>query len=805
MTLIVKYDGEISIAVGRSRKETKWKNKEILWSDLVHKFNETTRTAETHNEFMASPRSRRAEIKDVGGFVGGYLSQGVRKADSVQNRSVITLDIDHAKADQDILETLDMLYGCSAVIYSTHKHTPDNPKLRLVIPINRPVFTDEYEAISRRIAGDLGINDFDDTTFQPSRLMYFPSTSKDGEYLFQKIDAPWLDADEVLNTYFDWKDSSSWPISDRVDKIVARDMKKQGDPLDKPGLIGAFCRCYNIHEAIEKYLQDDYEACGMENRYTYKGGSTAAGLVVYDDKFAFSHHGTDPSSGKLCNAFDLVRIHKFGLKDEDVKPDTPSNRLPSYKEMVEFARKDKSVVKLLNIQRYEDAKGDFDDDFECDEEISNDWMGDLEVDGKGKIKSTINNILLILRNDYKVKDKLALNKFNNKCITLGKLPWREVNKNNNELRDLDDAGLRHYLEAEYSITGSNKIYDASALVMEENAFHPVKQYLGTLEWDGESRLDSLLIDYLGADDTEYIRAVTRKAIVACVARIKNPGCKFDYVLTLVGKQGVGKSTIFKKLGRQWFSDSFTTVQGKEAVEQIQGYWLIEMAELSGLRKSDVEIVKHFISKQEDVFRPAYGRKTETHPRQCVFFGTTNNNDFLSDNTGNRRFWAVDTMVHEPEKDLFTQLTREGVNQIWAEAQHVYQQGEKLYLNKDMEGMANKIQEQHTKVDERIGLAEEYLNTPITEDWQDMDTPDRVNYIQDKDVISQRGTVLRDKVSVIEVWMECLGGQKKDLDRRRSNEIVSILHSIKGWEQDKKVSRVKGYGIAKCFTRSVNNI
>ncbi|GKX27864.1 hypothetical protein SH1V18_03440 [Vallitalea longa] len=801
----MKYDGEISIAVGRSRKETKWKNKEILWSELVNKLSETTRTAETHNEYMASPKGRQSEIKDVGGFVGGYLSQGVRKVDSVQNRTVITLDIDHAKSDNDIFDSFDMLYGNAAVIYSTHKHTPEIPKLRLVIPINRPVFTDEYEAISRRIAGDLGINDFDDTTFQPSRLMYFPSTSKDGEYLFQKLDAPWLDADQILNTYFDWKDSSSWPISDRVNKIVARGIKKQGDPLEKPGLIGAFCRCYNIHEAIEKYLQDEYEPCAMENRYTYKLGSTAAGLITYDDKFAFSHHGTDPASGKLCNAFDLVRIHLFGLKDEDAVPNTPSNRLPSYKEMVEFCSKDKTVRKQLGKEKIQSAIEDFEGIELKDGEIDTSWTENLDIDGKGRIRSSIDNILIILKNDYKLKVKLAFNKFNNKCIALGNLPWRKINKNNNELRDLDDAGLRHYMEATYGITGGNKIYDASALIMEENAFHPVMDYLNTLEWDGQPRIDTLLIDYLGAEDTEYVRAVTRKAFVACVARIKNPGCKFDYVLTLVGKQGVGKSTILKKLGGKWFSDSFTTVQGKEAVEQIQGYWLIEMAELSGLRKAEVETVKHFMSKQEDVFRPAYGRKTETHPRQCIFFGTTNNSDFLTDSTGNRRFWAVDTMVVEPTKNIFTELTKEVVNQVWAEALHLYQQGEKLYLNKDMEGMANKVQEQHTKVDERIGLVEDYLNTPIPEDWYDMDVFDRTNYIHNIDSISQKGTILRNRISVIEVWTELFNGQKKDLDRRKSMEINNILKAIKGWEMYKKsggVGRIKGYGRQRIYIKSV---
>ena len=795
----MKHDGEITIAVGRSRKETKWKNKEIHWSDLVKKLSKTTKTAETHNEYMSSPKARQAEIKDVGGFVGGYLSQGSRRSDNVVNRSIITLDIDYAKANDDLLETLDLLYGNAAVMYSTHKHTPENPKLRLVIPLNRPVFADEYEAIARKIAGDLGINYFDDTTFQPSRLMYWPSTSKDGEYLFKQIDGPWLDANQVLDSYFDWTDSSAWPISDRVDKIIAKGIKKQGDPLEKPGLIGAFCRCFSIHDAIDIFLKDEYESCDIENRYTYKPGSTAAGLVTYDNKFAYSHHGTDPATGKLCNSFDLVRVHKYGLKDEDVKPNTPSNRLPSYKAMVDFASKNKTVRQQLGKERLEAVQEDFADDIEID----TDWMGALDIDGKGKIRSSINNILTILRNDHRLKDKLALNKFNNKSLALSNLPWREVNRNNNELKDIDDSGLRHYLESTYDVTGVNKIHDATALIVEENSFHPVLDYINSLEWDGTKRVETLLIDYLGAKDNGYIRTITRKAIVACIARLKRPGCKFDYVLTIIGKQGIGKSTLLKKLGGRWFSDSFNTVQGKEAVEQIQGYWIIEIGELKGLRKAEAEAVKHFMSKQEDVFRPAYGRRTETHPRQCVFFGTTNTHDFLNDVTGNRRFWVVNTMVQEPTKNLFKELDQMEIDQIWAEAYHLYRQGEKLHLDKAMEEEANRIQEQHTKTDERAGLVEEYLNILLPEDWYELDTIDRVNYIQNRDSLSEKGTMQRDLISVIEIWTELFGGQKKDLDRRKSMEINNILRSFKNWKIYKKAGgklRIKGYGQQRVYTK-----
>ena len=147
--------------------------------------------------------------------------------------------------------------------------------------------------------------------------------------------------------------------------------------------------------------------------------------------------------------------------------------------------------------------------------------------------------------------------------------------------------MRHYIEAVYEISGPSKINDALAIVQEKHRFHPIRDYLDSLSWDGLPRLDTLLIDYLGAEDTEYVRTVTRKAFTAAVARIYQPGGKFDYMIVLVGPQGIGKSLILKLLGQRWFSDSLTTVQGKEAYEQLQGAWLVEMAELSATKKAEV--------------------------------------------------------------------------------------------------------------------------------------------------------------------------------------------------------------------------
>lgn len=792
----IQHDGNIDIATGRSRKETNWKNKEMSWSALVEKLSSTHRTAETYTEYITAKKLRQDEIKDVGGFVGGALSGGRRKFDSVVHRQLLTLDIDFG--EPGIWEDFAMLYDNAAVVYSTHKHSPQAPRLRLILPLDRPVFADEYVAIARRIAGDIGIDYFDHTTFEPSRLMYWPSTSKDGEFYFNYQDGPWLSADQMLGRYRDWRDSSEWPVSSRNHDIVLRAIKKQGDPLEKPGIVGAFCRTYGIAEAIDTFLSDVYETCDVEDRYTYKEGSTAAGLVVYDDKYAYSHHGTDPVSRKLCNAFDLVRLHLFGLKDEDSPVDTPSNRLPSFTEMVEFATKDPRVRKQIGSERLQDARGDFDEDLQ-EEDLNDDWIAELDVDRKGNYYSTINNIILVLKNDPRLKGRFAFNAFEQREIATKNLPWRKITPQTKYLTDRDDAGVRHYLENTYGMTGIQKVKDAMDIVLIDNTFHPVRDYIDSLKWDGVSRVDTLLIEYLGAEDNEYIRAVTRKTLTAAVARVYNPGVKYDYVTTLVGKQGIGKSTIIKKLGREWYSDSFGTVQGKEAYEQIQGVWLVEMGELAGLKKAELETVKHFISKQVDRYRVAYGRRIENFPRQCVFFGTTNHKDFLRDPTGDRRFWPVATEVSAPRKNVWNQLTGEEVNQIWAEAMTFYKAGETLFLSPELEEIAFATQAEHREQDERAGIIQKYLDTLLPDNWDDLDVYQRRAYLQG-DELQPSGTKRRTRVCVAEIWCEVLGGMQRDMNRFNTKDLHNIMRSMDGWaEYDGKI-RTKLYGLQRGFYR-----
>ncbi|MBS0175423.1 MAG: hypothetical protein JSR64_15390 [Nitrospira sp.] len=793
----ITHDGIIEIATGRNRKETNWRNRETSWSELVRKLSATHRTAETYTEYITSKKARQDEIKDVGGFVGGYLTSGRRKASSVLHRQLITLDLDYCSAE--FWEDLTLVYGNAAVVYSTHKHSPDNPRMRLVMPLDRPVRPDEYEAISRRIAGVLGIELFDPTTFQPERLMYWPSTAKEAVYEYHVQDGPWLVADDLLATYRDWRDSSEWPVSERVDKLVQRSMQKQGDPLEKPGVIGAFCRTYTIHEAIELFLDDVYESCSIEGRYSYKEGSTAAGLVTYDDKYAYSHHGTDPTSGKLCNAFDLVRIHKFGLKDEDAREGTPGNKLPSYVAMTDFAGRDPKVRKLIVAERLDSARSDFEvEEVEIEEVEAYDdsWREKLEVDRKGNIFGTIDNITLILENDPYFRGRIAYDDFEKCEVAIRDLPWRKVSWQTRRLLDRDDANIRHYLEKAYGISHLTKTKDAMQVWAQKTVFHPVKDYLNGLTWDGEPRVDTLLVDYQGAEDSEYTRMVTRKILVAAVARVFRPGCKFDTILTLVGKQGLKKSSLIAKLGRQWFSDSFSfnqlTKNETKACEQVQGVWLIEIAEMSGMAKAEIETVKHFVSKTEDRFRVAYGHRTENFPRQCVFFATTNKTDFLRDPTGNRRYWPVQVMEQEPVKDVFKDLTEGEIDQVWAEAVEYFKKGEKLYLPEDMVETATEVQRMHTEEHPWVSIIQEYLDIKLPENWSQMDRDERMFYIREEDGLNERGVQYRTRVCIHEIWAEALG-KRELIDERSAATIRNAMATIEGWKEEKNMLRYGIYG------------
>lgn len=791
-TLKLIHDNSINIAVGLSATSKVWKNTKILWSELVCKLSEATKTAETYKQFISASKAEQGKIKDVGGFVGGFLTNGRRDKTNVLYRQLITLDVDFSH--ENFWWDFTMLFGCAAVIHSTHKSTEEKPRHRLIIPLDREVSQEEYQAIARKIAGDLNIDLFDQSTFDVNRLMFWPSVSSDMDYYFEYQDGEFLSADNVLNQYTDWHDTSEWPTSSDYTETIKSAIKKQEDPETKRGIVGVFCRTYTIQEAIETFLSEEYESAA-DGRYSYTKGTTAAGLIVYEDKFAYSHHGTDPAGGRLCNAFDLVRIHKFGHLDTGKEKNEQDKK--SFKMMEEFAAKDPATRRRIADEKFAEAKYEFAEGLENAEAEDDSWVEQLEANTRGEYESSANNINLIIQNDPNIKNAFKLNTFDNKRYVVHSLPWRKVN--GTELfRDVDYAGIRNYIECVYGIVSSHKVDDALSLEFEKKKFHPIVDYLKSVEWDGVERVNTLLIDYFGAEDNDYTRAAIRKMLCAAVARVLEPGIKFDLALVLVGDQGTYKSTFIKKLGKEWFSDTFTTVQGKESFEQIQSAWVVEMAELSGLKKAEVETIKLYISKQEDSFRPAYGRVVETYKRQCVFFGTTNSKDFLRDPTGNRRFMPVDVRKEYVKKDVPTDLTEEVIDQIWAEAYKLYNDGESLYLEGNENTLARIEQIKHAETDERKGVIENFLEKLYPDNWHELDLYERRNWLDDP--IAKNGTVKRTCVCVAEIWCECLGKDKADMSRYNTREINETLKSLCDWEAVSSTKNFPIYGKQKYYRR-----
>lgn len=790
----LEYDENLSIAIGMGVSSKIWKNTKITWNALVQKLSTPVVTAETYKQFINATKEEQSKIKDVGGFVGGFLTNSRRDKTNVLYRQLITLDVDFSH--ENFWWDFTMLFDYAAVIHSTHKSCPEKPRHRLIIPLDREVSQEEYQAIARKVAEYLNIDLFDQSTFDVNRLMFWPSVSSDMEYYFEFQDGPFLEADYILSLYNDWHDTSEWPTATDSTDVIMQAIKKQEDPENKKGIIGLFCRTYSIQEAIETFLSDVYIPAG-EGRYTYINGSTAAGLIVYDDKFAYSHHGTDPAGGRLCNAFDLVRIHKFGHLDTGKEKEDKDKK--SFKAMEEFASKDPLAKKHIADEKFAEAKFEFAEETiqEAEEQTDGDWMSQLDANTKGDFENSANNLNIIMQNDQFIKNAFKRNTFDNKVYITRSMPWRSIPAPE-PVRDVDYSGVRNYIECIYGIVASQKVDDAMALEIEKKKFHPIKEYIRAQKWDGIPRINKLLIDYFGAEDNAYTRAAIRKMLVAAVARVFEPGTKFDTALILVGEQGTYKSTFIKKLGMEWFSDTFTTVQGKESFEQIQGAWLIEMAELSGLKKAEVESIKHYISKREDMFRPAYGRTVETYKRQCVFFGTTNNKDFLRDPTGNRRFMPIDVRPEYVTKSVIDDLTQDEVNQIWAEAYQLYLAKEPLYLAGDEDIIAKIEQHKHSETDERKGIIEEYLNTKFPDDWDKMDLYDRRRWLEDP--LSQNGTIQKDFICVAEVWCECLGKDKTEMSRYNTREVNEILRSLPEWEAIASTKNFPLYGKQKYYKR-----
>ena len=816
----MEHSRKLIISEANNRLSKQWVSTEITWSEFVGRLGKPKVTAETLDEFLSYSKSKQDDIKDVGGFVGGKLKGNLRRSEAVESRSLITLDLDNLayKDDTKIIKTLNSL-ACAYAVYSTRKHQTTKPRIRVILPLAEDVSADEYEPIARKVAESIGLRYCDPTTFQAVRLMYWPSHSTDSDYVFTYADKPMLDGKAVLNMYADWRDVTTWPEVPDAQKLHQNMLKKQENPLEKEGMVGAFCRRFNIYQAIDEFLPGTYEPCDVADRLTFIGGSTTAGAIVYQDGlFLYSHHATDPCSQKLVNAFDLVRLHKFGHLDIQAEVNTPVAKLPSWIAMKEWVMAKTDVRKDLLKERQQKAIAEFSIVDDKNEEVlegeivedDDNWKDNIQYSADGmKALSTLSNIILILRNDKELKFKIFKDIFSSRILVRDGVPWDKKFETPDRIwTDTDDAGLRWYLESNYGITSTNKIIDGVNLIAEENAENKVATRLQSTQWDGEKRLETLFIDYLGCEDNIYTREVSEKSLVAAVRRAIYGGIKWDNMPILIGPQGVGKSTFLKILGMEWYNDSLVNVEGKDACELIQGSWILEMGELSSLRKSELNLVKNFLSRTDDIFRASYGRRAQKYPRRCAFFGTANDTNFLRDETGNRRFWPIDCFIHKPKKSIFNDLKDE-LEQIWAEACELAKnEFYSLVLSKEAEKIAKEEQEAHSEDNVFKGIILDYLDKKIPKNWNSLDAFAKRTFLDEYETMSKQydenDLILRDKVCAAEIWEEALKNSIRYLKKSDSVEINKILSTLFQWEKVKQASRFGKYGVQRGYKRKIES-
>ena len=762
---------ELAFCLGNSRAALVWHPGKMTMDALWEKLQNPIRTAETAAEYHAMKKSERDAVKDKGGFFAGTLKGTRRRATEVISRSMITLD--HDRLEQGCFD--DFAFKHCTIVYTTHSHTPEAPRARILVPLTRDVTPDEYNAIARYLADEIGMDTVDLCSFKINQLMYWPTASSDGEYICRQYEGDWLDPDVFLATHPNWQDCSSLPTAPGEKEAVERERKKQADPLSKEGIVGAFCRAYPIQEVMQTFLSDVYEPTTDENRWGYTKSASSPGVMIYDGKFVYSHHASDPAYGKLCNAYDLVGTHLF---DGD------------FAKMAEFAAKDEKVRTLALKERQERAVEDF-----AEEE---DWKAKLVRQKKStQLENSLYNIKLIMQNDPYMKN-IVFNQLADGMEIKGEVPWAHPGK---FWRDADDAQLICYVDDNYG-TFSARNYDiAVAKAVDDRSYHPIREYFAALPpWDGVARVDTLLIDYLGAADNAYTRAVSRKVLCAAYRRIKEPGIKFDYMPVLNGAQGIGKSTFIANLGMDWFSDSLTLsdMNDKTAAEKLQGYWILEIGELAGMKKADLDKVKAFVSRVDDKYRASFGRRVTSHPRQCVFFGTTNSeNGYLRDITGNRRYWNI--KLSGSSKYRPWQMTSELVRQIWAEVMILADVGEKLYLPPDLEEYAKEEQREAMEHDEREGLVRLYLDTLLPANWDEMDLYQRREFLRGDDT-TPVGTDVRVIVSNMEIWCECFSRKKEDLRSMDSYAIAGIMSRLPEWEKQPTPQRIAIYGLQRIYRR-----
>ena len=858
----------LHISIGQTVSSNCVETKKVPWPEFKKALLKCKRTAETMAEYKRMSKETRDAIKDVGHYVLGPFEDNKRRKVNLMRVEGIVLDADHVGNDPHWMEKVKKAYkGLEYTCTTTHSHDAEAVKFRIMFPSRRTIVKDEYEAVGRSLADRLPINWFDDTGFQFARVMHFPSASKDAEFIAfsgsddgQKV--RFFDPDEELNKYFDWHDVSEWPMADNISKRLVKTADKAEDPTTKRGVVGAFCRVHGIHAVIEKFLPDIYTEGATPDRFTYTKGSKSNGAVVYDDMFLYSHHESDPASGMACNAFDLVRLHRYGELDDGKKEGASPTSLASYKAMAAWVNDLPEVrAELLASRRPLDfepleeqpkAVSTTADDFGLFEDLDAGEPDMLDItglpgaepelsesdpfglydDGVWRLtqdgyvlcmvrdtsmhvpeprnckkepgwyvqllkslnmvgvqnpeidRSSLDNVVKILNHDHILKLVFAYNDFTRARVMVRDFRGNVVTDkiNGDPWRDEFDLQIKHYIEGNYNLIVSVALLNEGlSLVCGSRKFHPIRDLLtGRMnKWDGKKRLHSWLEMCVGVENSAYHREVSIKFFVQMVSRIMNPGCKADHMLVLEGQQGIGKSTLCRYLGLGFHSDSMSFgMDEQKVIERTRsGVAIAEISELITKGAASVEHNKHFITRQVDRSRAAYGRNLESVPRQFVIVGTTNDDTWLADTTGGRRYWPVECQT------ISLDWLKQNVLLLWAEAYAMWRDGAQNYIDdKEAAGQATEAQAARLFDDEITDRLVAFLALPIPYDyWESGAYREsgklKPGHFEDDALKMER----RNKCTRKELWVRALGRDEKDFNRTASFQITAAMKKIKDWK------------------------
>jgi len=795
----------LPIPYARGHKDKgKVKNKNTTWLRFIDLFREPYRTDETFAQYLQLSLPEKLKKKNANGyFFAAHCKNGSRRKDAIQPRRILTIDL-----DENVRPVLRRIKKGEAeicryewVAHTTRSSSKQEPRFRFIIPLSRAILPEEHEPLSRIVSKmiDPTMKAIDPVSHRVAQMMFMPTAARDQHYLFKHHEGEILDPDEVIEAWeaehgegalFDYDTLPRNPLKEHS----LRDrMQKAGWPLDKPGIVGAWCRFTgDIHTTIADYLTDYYEPTEDPNRYQAIGGSGLAGVVIYEDQWLYSHHTTDPCAGELCNSFDAVRLCLFGDKDRSADAETPVTKMPSYKAMKKWLKDVPGFAGFMNKERF----GDVDDAF-TDEDVPEDadrgatgaekpadsdlsyddadvpdeaetrasargkpksgkkaadekdphaWVTNLQVGNDGALRPTTHNLFTIMMNDRRIRNRWAFNEMSRlivrtKPLRLGlpdvdDLPEMDPLDTETGIDEQDARAVQALLSrppkseerprgygVEYGVT---RVHEMIAMIAMNNSYHPVRDKLNALpEWDGEKRVDTLFIDYLGVEDNAYHRAAARVCLLGAVARAMKPGISFDYMPVLSGGQGCRKTSFIQTLafGRPWKGEKgfYTTLPGdltrrKEVFEATQGAWFIEAAEMVAFRKGESDTLKKFITETVDKVRPAYARHVVAARRTFVLWGTTNEEKFLRDPTGNRRYLPIRLGPGlNKNHPIATDRLVEERDQIWAEALHYWNSGERtLWLSGEAEEIADAKREEAFEEIPELALAEEidaYYKTP----------------------------------------------------------------------------------------------